>query len=598
MVVSRWNGILASVKDRTRGTTLLVLVTAFALFVKCVLFSYMAYHLVIISSLWKMPHIFGDYYFPKIAAAIFFASLLFVIKRKYWYFLILFIVDAWCVANLCYFRISGFMVDAYALSMVGNMDGFWGSSLFLLEKKDMLFPITSIALIPLYIYYAPSNARNIRAFGYAILSAFMVHMCGMACQACETYKIKRNLYNQYEELFHDRKKPCYFDYVYINPFGRKNREASFYEASDFPYQVKRLSILHSPGIIISDLIYMHNDKYEMTDKDINEVQQYIGPDDAYTYSDRIVLLLLESLEDWVIRPSSMPNLYSFINNNEHILYVKTITSQIAQGSSSDGQFIINTGMLPCNEGAVVFRYPTNKYPAWARLAEGKTATIIPHATTVWNQALMSPAYGYDTTIVSKERDEEIYEKVIQCMDSKYQVVQALTLLSHAPFTGGAALSNLQVDSVMPHYMRDYIKCFHYSDACLKIILDKIKNDSIWRNTTLVITGDHTILTPDKREEFAHYCEESGAPYQVEESYCPLIIYSPQIEKKRIIDNIQCYQMDIYPTIMYTNGGGRFFWKGFGRNLLSDTIPEIDVDAQRILSDKLIRSNYFENTIME
>ena len=129
MVVSRWNGILASVKDRTRGTTLLVLVTAFALFVKCVLFSYMAYHLVIISSLWKMPHIFGDYYFPKIAAAIFFASLLFVIKRKYWYFLILFIVDAWCVANLCYFRISGFMVDAYALSMVGNMDGFWGSSL-------------------------------------------------------------------------------------------------------------------------------------------------------------------------------------------------------------------------------------------------------------------------------------------------------------------------------------------------------------------------------------------------------------------------------------------------------------------------------------
>lgn len=596
MLKNMWKILLNRLKDRSKGDIVLFSFTALILFVKCILFSYVAFHLVIISSLWKAPLAFGDFYFPKLAASLFFASLLFVMKRKYWYILVLLIVDAWCVANLCYFRISGFMVDAYALSMLGNMDGFWGSSFFLLEKVDWWFPITSFVLIPLYIYYAPSKSRNKRGLWISLLVAFVVHLCGMACQAYETYKTKMDLYNQYEELFHDRSKPRYIDYLFLNPFGRKNREIAFYEASDFPYEVKRLSILHSPGIVISDLIYMHNDKYEMTEEDIREVQPYIGTDSSYTYSDKMVVLLLESLEDWVITPQSMPNLYSFIQNNEHILYVKTITSQIAQGSSSDGQFIINTGLLPCRAGAVVFRYPTNIYPALAKQAQGKTATIIPHATTVWNQALMSPAYGYDTTIVSGERDEEVYANVQQCMDADYQVIQALTLLSHAPFTSGSSLTNYEVDTAMPHYMRDYIKCFYYSDSCLKVVLDRISTDSIWKNTTLVITGDHTILTADKRAEFARYCQNSGAKYDVMQEYCPLIIYSPLIKAKRIIEDTKCYQMDIYPTILSTSGGEAYLWKGFGRNLFADTIPPVDVEAQKILSDKLIRSNYFKDVI--
>ena len=590
MVLKLWNIL----RDRSKGDVLLTVVTVLALLIKCVLFSYLAYHLVIVSSLWHQPHAFGDFYFPKLAAAVFFASFLFLMKRKYWFLIVLFIVDAWCVANLCYYRLSGFMVDAYALSMLGNMDGFWGSSFFLLEKVDWLFPITSLLLLPLFVYYSPSRSRNIRAWWITLLIVFVFHISGMACQAYETLQIKMGLYNQYEELFHDREKPRYIDYLYLNPFGRKNRETAFYEASDFPYEVKRLSILHSPGIIISDLIYMHNDKYEMTESDIQELQPYLGTDSTFTYSDRMVVLLLESLEDWVITPSSMPNLYSFVQNNEHILYCKTITSQIAQGSSSDGQFIINTGMLPCREGALVFRYPTNIFPAWAKHAEGKTATVIPHKTTVWNQALMSPAYGYDTTIVSNEGDDEVYEHVLQCMEDDYQVIQALTLLSHAPFTSGAERSNLQItDTAMPHYMRDYIKCFYYSDSCLQTILSKISTDSVWANTTLVITGDHTILTPDKRAEFANYCRQSGAKYNVKQEYCPLIVYSPRIEKKTIISDVICYQMDIYPTLMAANGGGQSLWKGFGRNLLSDTIQDVDVNAMKVLSDKLIRSNYFE-----
>ena len=74
---------------------------------------------------------------------------------------------------------------------------------------------------------------------------------------------------------------------------------------------------------------------------------------------------------------------------------------------------------------------------------------------------------------------------------------------------------------------------------------------------------------------------------------PLIIYSPKITgNPRYTDD--AYQMDIYPTYRTLVGAGNYRWNGFGINLMDDTqkriIPE---DDAYVLSDKLIRNNYFQ-----
>jgi phosphoglycerol transferase MdoB-like AlkP superfamily enzyme len=77
---------------------------------------------------------------------------------------------------------------------------------------------------------------------------------------------------------------------------------------------------------------------------------------------------------------------------------------------------------------------------------------------------------------------------------------------------------------------------------------------------------------------------------------PLIIYSPKITKNTRYTK-DAYQMDIYPTYQALLGVENYRWKGFGINLLSDT-TEIELkrpiteDEAFILSDKLIRNNYF------
>lgn len=148
---------------------------------------------------------------------------------------------------------------------------------------------------------------------------------------------------------------------------------------------------------------------------------------------------------------------------------------------------------------------------------------------------------------------------------------------------------------MPKDMANYMKSFHYTDSCMKDVLENIQTDSILKNSTIVITSDHSIFPQIKRDEFDKYCKGNDLAYKVTENYCPLIIYSPNIKEKIIVDEL-AYQMDIYPTILNLIGCENYYFKGFGINLLNkelyDNRPITEEEAYD-LSDKIIQSNYFK-----
>ena len=62
-----------------------------------------------------------------------------------------------------------------------------------------------------------------------------------------------------------------------------------------------------------------------------------------------------------------------------------------------------------------------------------------------------------------------------------------------------------------------------------------------------------------------------------------------------------YQMDAYPTILHLIGCEDYYWKGFGVNLLDSVARNnrpISEQEAFILSDKLIRANWFESYTKE
>ena len=95
-------------------------------------------------------------------------------------------------------------------------------------------------------------------------------------------------------------------------------------------------------------------------------------------------------------------------------------------------------------------------------------------------------------------------------------------------------------------------------------------------------------------EFNNFINNEKLDYNLDSHNCPLIIYSPKIFN-RVDINKQVYQMDIYTTILDLLGANSYYWKGFGLNLLaSDTLRLISVTDADLLSDKMIKTNYFEN----
>ena len=87
----------------------------------------------------------------------------------------------------------------------------------------------------------------------------------------------------------------------------------------------------------------------------------------------------------------MPNLCRFIDENDNILYALKVVSQTKGGTSADGQMIINTGLLPIEQGAACYRFPHHRYPSLSELYSS-SCNIIPGSLSVWNQAYMNQVY--------------------------------------------------------------------------------------------------------------------------------------------------------------------------------------------------------------
>ena len=516
------------------------------------------------------------FYLPKIAISCFFASLLFLLKDKRWAIILSLLIDIWLLANLIYVRTNNLYLDVYALSMTGNMSGFWNSVFIFIEWKDIIFFALS-GLMFAIIWFLNNRKRNIISWGIVLLFSIGLHYVGEWCQCVST----------------SEQQKCNLSII-LNTFSRSGR--SYIYGVDYNSNIRLTSILYSPFYILSDAIQYSKDKnylYKLSEQELNAANKFINHNNKKTKTDGLIIVIVESLENWVIRPEIMPNLWNLTQIN-HIFYADKVKTQTIGAESADGQMIINTGLLPIAEGATCFRYPFITFPGIMHNMLSKSVTILPHETDVWNQTLMSPAYGYDTTIVVSSVDTILFNKLNEEINSGTRNIQIITMSTHSPFSG-CSLSSLSTPENMPNVMSDYIRSFNALDYGMKQFVSRIGQDTILSSFTIVITGDHRIFHKEKREQFVEYAHKTNLNYTVQYESTPLIIYSPSIE-----GNIQvtdtCYQMDIYPTIMHLIGCENYYWKGFGINLLDSTArhnrPITEQEAYR-LSDLMIRSNYFE-----
>ena len=505
--------------------------------------------------------------FVKVAAALLFASFTFLLRDKRWLILLSFIIDTWFIANLIYMRNNHILLDAEAFNMSSNLHGYFWSVLIYIEWGiDLLFYALTILFCLVY-RYTTKSVRNWRAWIIVVFVSVAFRLSGEAIYVSE----------------HKTSFDCL-------PFVRERREPVY--GMHFPTTVANTSVLYSPAYILSDYFLMINGiqpKRPLVDRDVQMMTMLDNGQPTDTLQSPLIIILLESLENWVLTPQIMPNLYR-LTQNDHVFYANRIHTQIVGAPSADGQLIVNTGLLPINAGGTCLYYGKHTYPAVMSLAPDSTVCLLPHDLRVWNQTEMSPAYGYDTTICYSDIDTMLFQKLNALVDEGKQYIQCITQSTHAPFVS-EELSHLPLPEDMPWVMYNFIRAFNALDDGLGYFVRKLESDPVLQQYTIIITADHRILHYEKRRQMQQYADAHDMNLQPMDDCLPLLIYSPKIQgNPRYTDD--AFQMDIYPTYMSLLGVKNYRWKGLGIDLLENPTRPIQESEAYILSDKLIRNNYF------
>lgn len=506
--------------------------------------------------------------FVKLAASILFASVTFLLRDKRWLILLSFLIDTWLIANLIYMRNNHILLDAEAFNMSSNLHGYFWSVLIYIEWGIDLIFYGLTALFCIVYRYITKTTRSWRAWIIVLLASVVLRLAG---EAIYVFEHKTS-----------------FD---VLPFARERREPVY--GMHFPTTVANTSVLYSPVYILTDYFLMINGiqpERPLTDADLQTMTELDNGQSTDTLQSPLIIILLESLENWVLTPQIMPNLYR-LTQSDHVFYANRIHTQIVGAPSADGQLIINTGLLPINAGGTCLYYGKNTYPSVMSLAPDSTICLLPHDLRVWNQTEMSPAYGYDTTICYSDIDTLLFQKLNSLIDEGMQYIQCITQSTHAPFVS-EEYSRLPLPEDMPWVMYNFIRAFNALDDGLGYFVRKLETDSLLQQFTIVITADHRILHYEKRCQMQQYADAHNMNMCPMDDCLPLIIYSPKIQGN-IHYTDDAYQMDIYPTYMSLLGVENYRWHGFGINLIENTkLRFIQENEAYILSDKLIRNNYF------
>ena len=533
-------------------------VFALTIFAQCVLFHYLVYKEILMSTLWHAPEDFFRFYLPAASMSVLFAGLVLLFKNRWWTVVVSLITDVWIFANLWYYRANSMLIDQFTVKMAGNLNGFWDSIFALIRPADTVFILLTIILI-ITIVFTNNGSKALRL---SIICIMLSLIMGLA----NGVLLARKYGN---------------DISYLNPF-------KIYDINFGRNYLQEHTVIHHIAYTLGTMIAGTEDtKYTLTQDETNKVLNFINQSDGNTPEAKhpIVICIIESLNSFAIKEDIMPNLWSFVANNEHILFAPNITSMVKGGESADGQMLILSGLPPVAQGAACLRFPLNTYPSIPKLYKS-TSAIFPHDLDVWNQAIMSQAYSIAKNETASDNDKELFAKAIS-RTKENDFVMMLTASTHIPCVKYADSSTISIPDTIPSLLKNYLKSANVLDQSIKILIDEISTDKRLSESTIIITGDHNLPAPGD-EYFNHAYNYSR--------FIPLIIYSPEITQRTII-NDTCYQIDIYPTLLHLIGCEDYYWKGFGVNLLDSSARlnrPITPEEAYDLSDKLIRADYFKN----
>ena len=169
--------------------------------------------------------------FLKLSLILILTTIAFLVKNKRWLIVFDFLIVLWMFAEFMYYRANGIYMDAFTITMAGNMNGFWASLKTLYMPKDFLLLIPMSFLILPYIC-KQSNQRSIDGALLTFSLGVVINL--LACVEFQSEKLTRKI---------NKETTTDISRIELNPFS----EYAMGQLSGvtMPDYIKTLSVLHA-----------------------------------------------------------------------------------------------------------------------------------------------------------------------------------------------------------------------------------------------------------------------------------------------------------------------------------------------------------------
>ena len=327
-----------------------------------------------------------------------------------------------------------------------------------------------------------------------------------------------------------------------------------------------------------------------------QVESFLSQQPKYSdnnYSaekENLILIIVESLNGWVINftldgKEITPTLNALFNDSTSIA-CRHMISQVKNGRSSDGHFMYNTGLLPLVTQPVTMAYTFKDYPSLTKASNYPTSTVVScDKDSYWNISTMSECYGYGSFHGNNEINDEINDngskvdkalfenasRVISKLKSPF-MAEVITMGMHSGYDNLVFEPTWisQTELYTPQ-VRNYLETCAEFDHQLNLFLERLKQDSKYDNSLIVIVSDHN--------DYVDQAPQGRPSIDKEGNECVFLIVG--VKKGREITG-PVGQIDIYPPSLDLIGCNDYQWKGLGHSLLRTEVQSVAASPTEVI----------------
>lgn len=530
--------------------------------------------------IWAFNTTFSGFQFwqgwlSKLMFATILALPVFLLRSRWYVGAICFIVDAWLVANLMYFRSYYTVIPASSYLLAGNLADFQASVWESVRWVDLVFPAITVALlIRLRTTRIASVLRPVaRKMFLRCVAAILVPAAILSIYIA----IKGGYKAAYEDLLYD-------------------------------YSTCGAAVYTIPGTWVYEQVAGET---ELTPELEAKIQTWLDSrpaldSDSIPYAiearDNCIIILAESFESWLIGTSVdgielTPNLNRFLAE-DNVLYAPNMLSQVRGARSIDAQLILHTGLLPVSYGAYSYRFPHHTYMSLDKAfrekhPDGTTMSFTVDKKVVWNAAIVAQDFGYDRLLDKpffeldvktgprgRLGDHSFLRQSAEKIETEelwptggHTLLQCVTYSGHTPFVIPDELKDIHITGDYPERLRNYMEVANYTDRAIGEFIDRLRANPKFDNTMIVITGDHEGIGIARKD---YLKDEKLAEFLSPHQFTPFIVLNSPVEMR--YDGV-LGQADMYPTLLDLLGLDSYPWKGVGQSILDPAKRPFAVSPQ-------------------